>query len=373
MKTLIALILLFPSMVFAQGNTNRTIFSNPNNQFTGAFTGNGSSITNLGTNGNPALLAATNGRGFHLNLGVSSVLSDALIPSDLSSTILGGTANSNHASQSSIVNGNNNLIVSNTDYDFIGSGQGNQILDEGDASSIVGGVQNTITGPSANFEFIGGGTVNTIKVNDSGQGGDAIVAGNNNTIQIPGGGDFIGGGNNNLVSNGIVQAILGGQGNVAKAEGAQIVGNFVTNSTPYDVMFGYSNNAATLSPNGDLTLVGKITSKSFTSANMLVNTINVLNTAHGLGGTPSRVRCVLVCVTNDTATKYVVGDEIDVESIFNLSGNIQYGANSTNVFAFLSEAIAGTEGDYTWTPKGGGTGANPTSGNNWRLKVYAWP
>lgn len=52
MKILIALFLLIPVIAFGQGNTNRVIFSNPSNQFTGTFNGNGTALTNvsIGTN-----------------------------------------------------------------------------------------------------------------------------------------------------------------------------------------------------------------------------------------------------------------------------------------------------------------------------------
>jgi hypothetical protein len=105
---------------------------------------------------------------------------------------------------SSIVGGlENSIISSEPAYMFIGGGQENAI-NNSHASSIVGGRENTLE--AVTYDFIGGGRLNSTS---SGSYNSSIVGGYNNSIDINH--SFIGGGEGNTVTNNSTySSILGG-------------------------------------------------------------------------------------------------------------------------------------------------------------------
>lgn len=106
----------------------------------------------------------------------------------------------------------------------------------------------------------------------------------------------------------------------------------------------------------------------FTSTETAIATGAIINTAHGLGATPGRVRLVLVCQTTDVG--YAAGDEIDAgQDGCSSAGDTPIfvvGANSTNVFCLCSSTTL--------------RGLNKTTGAldtltaaNWKAKIVAEP
>lgn len=143
---------------------------------------------------------------------------------------------------SAIAGGHNNHI--SAAFSFVGGGQNNRVLVGGEGtngSSIVGGVDNIITGSAPGIasigNFIGGGSSNSItdSVNCVIVGGTqnvivgsttGFIAGTNNTIQRPGSGDiqsaFIVGGNNTVQEH--YGTVLGGNQNLASGYLSQASG-----------------------------------------------------------------------------------------------------------------------------------------------------
>jgi hypothetical protein len=91
----------------------------------------------------------------------------------------------------------------------------------------------------------------------------------------------------------------------------------------------------------------------------------LINSAHGLGVVPTQVRCVIVCTTPDQG--YVVGDEVDVQSVFaGTKPALSFGVNSSNVFVVCKTGTVNTFSK---------TNSSPTSVNlteaYWKVVVYA--
>lgn len=93
----------------------------------------------------------------------------------------------------------------------------------------------------------------------------------------------------------------------------------------------------------------------------------IISTNHGLGATPTWVRAVLVCKTNDL--DWTAGQEVGLESVYNSGGGSPFNvaANTTTLTAtanagFNSHAMINTSGN----------GVNITT-VRWRIKVYARP
>ena len=110
------------------------------------------------------------------------------------------------------------------------------------------------------------------------------------------------------------------------------------------------------------------TNLGFTSIEYALATGLVANTNHGLAATPSQVRWVLVCKTNDAS--YAVGDEIaalfgDGEAS-TYSVGVIWGANSTNVFVTIQSTT------FNLMDKSTGSFTAATAAR-WRLKCYAKP
>ena len=94
-----------------------------------------------------------------------------------------------------------------------------------------------------------------------------------------------------------------------------------------------------------------------------------VSTAHGLGAIPQMVRVVLHCTTNDTATAYVVGDEIELSNITNNSNQIatfSWIVNATNVV--LQRYSTGV---ISLLKKGTGGSTQVTAESNFVVKFYA--
>lgn len=113
----------------------------------------------------------------------------------------------------------------------------------------------------------------------------------------------------------------------------------------------------------------------FTSALFTLNQ-GAWSAAHGLGTTPSWKTAVLVCVSNDAQSGFVVGQEVEFTDWFDGSAsNNAFGvwADATNVYVSCSKSPPlGNEIDIVVSLPAGGND-NPTSFNNWRLKMYARP
>lgn len=88
--------------------------------------------------------------------------------------------------------------------------------------------------------------------------------------------------------------------------------------------------------------------------------------AHGLGVTPSRVRVVLLCTTNQSP--WTANDELDIAGVFDSGGSapqIAVYANSTNVKVTLySTGLRATSATSTYVTLTAGS---------WKVKVYAEP
>lgn len=108
----------------------------------------------------------------------------------------------------------------------------------------------------------------------------------------------------------------------------------------------------------------------FTSAETAISATKgvTLNVVHGLGATPSRVRCVLVCQPAGDELGYVAGDEVDLFSLQPVDPNeVAVGANSTNVWVIQSR-----DTNLTIVSKAATYGTANITLANWKFKVYAW-
>ena len=90
---------------------------------------------------------------------------------------------------------------------------------------------------------------------------------------------------------------------------------------------------------------------------------------HGLPNTPDNARVVLLCLTNDTATGYVSGQEINIESVLD-------GTNSFVAFAINIDEVnvniyrsSGTN-NFQLIPNGGGAITKVTAETNFEIKIY---
>lgn len=95
-------------------------------------------------------------------------------------------------------------------------------------------------------------------------------------------------------------------------------------------------------------------------------------TNHNLGTTPTWVRWVLVCKTNDVG--YSAGEEVAVTSFWDATGfstpPFSVGASSTNIFAVFISSGAGNLETVNGT---NGTASTGITKVRWRLKGYARP
>jgi hypothetical protein len=104
-------------------------------------------------------------------------------------------------SYSVLVNGNNSIIDTAADYQFIGTGDSVSIISVGDGNAIVSGVVNGISAGA--YNIIGSGSSNTI----SSSGGTGVIGGGaNNLISGTAVSGLIAGGKNNTVNESYAQA-----------------------------------------------------------------------------------------------------------------------------------------------------------------------
>jgi hypothetical protein len=147
------------------------------------------------------------------------------------SNIGGGKGNTIDSDYSNIAGGYNNVVDDLNRYSFIGGGQYNRILANGesnyDGNIIGGGLNNTVE--NSKNSFLGGGEGNTLESNYS-----SIVGGENNHIYGTSGRDvFIGGGDANTVNNSLKSSIVGGSDNtiITASGGVDSKNSLVTHLT----------------------------------------------------------------------------------------------------------------------------------------------
>ena len=240
---------------------SQVTFDNGGNQFTGAFSGDGSLLNNVNAvtlNGlGPAFFWQTSGnygtspqngnfigtldnqafeiwvndeRGFRVEPPSSGIISTVVpkgksgpVPkfgsSSVPNIIGGGSANSVYTgSQGSVIagGGSTSPFSANTigaDFGFIGGGQENFIQSGAENGAIGGGLNNVIQ--SGEYGFIGGGSGNSVQSDGTSPdfiASAAIAGGNNNIVNTDDG--FIGGGlNNSIQGSSTGSTIAGGNGN----------------------------------------------------------------------------------------------------------------------------------------------------------------
>jgi len=114
--------------------------------------------------------------------------------------------------------------------------------------------------------------------------------------------------------------------------------------------------------------------QQYISANVAIVSATHIHFTHGLGAKPKDVRAVLVCVNDDTNMECVVGDEVNVESVFdtNLFGPaVTVSADVTAVTLSYSQDLFGREGNFMFNSLIMGGPSNPLDWANFKLKVYA--
>jgi len=137
---------------------------------------------------------------------------------------------------------NTNLTLSDG---WVGSGGYNLMEMLGVDSVLCGGLRNKV---GASESFLGSGYLNSMTGTRNG-----IVCGVQNVVS--GDHSFIGSGASNSITSGN-SAVLGGALNEVTANGAMVIGNFITNSNPYSVKIGFGSNASEISSNGMFTAIG---------------------------------------------------------------------------------------------------------------------
>lgn len=144
------------------------------------------------------------------------------------------------------------------------------------------------------------------------------------------------------------------------------------------IFVGNAANVATavaMSGEGAIDNTGAFTGTKFVSANLVLN-VQSWTLNHAFTIAPSKTRAVLVCTVNDANTGYQVDDEIDVAGFFDSTAV----APSFSVFSRASQQRCqsgvipiGNEARFLVVHKNGGSWVNPTSFNNFAMKIYASP
>lgn len=339
--------------------------------------------------------------------------------------IVGGENNSifkagSGASDDAFIGAGSGNSISNSAYAVIAGGRGNLIRSAPDAVAIgrSGYVTNAGTiviadGQAAAFNSINTNTVilraqNGVGVNTNNPGtnslavhGSSYFAGNVNITGAAtiGGTTAVsvvtatsfngnGGGLTNLqaplrVNSGSTTSLIyddlntssvldynGGSG-AATFNASTVTGSFVGNSqNPYDFVGAHSGNAAGLTNIPAAQITG-----TFTSTNITISAANVVTIGHSLGTTPRLVRGVLRCTANDGNTGLVIGDEIPLEVVQDLSaGSVSsVYANSSNVVYVTRAITTGNEANVQIVKKDGSALAAPSSFGNFKVKIYAYP
>lgn len=115
----------------------------------------------------------------------------------------------------------------------------------------------------------------------------------------------------------------------------------------------------------------------FASANIALDGASTAYTvAHPLGATPPQVKAVLLCIANDAATGYLIGDETALTGWVNSSQTVPAFSRTdtaTDIIVSLAGSVlVGNESNYVINTRSGSGLVNPSSFNNFALKVYAW-
>lgn len=291
-----------PSSALGGTYNNQVTLNNANNQFSGAYSGNGAGVTNVNAialNGLPSsnfwqlggnivangqVMGSTNNQS--LEIRVNNRRAMLITPSSSDSpNIVGGAATNSvdgSVKGSVIAGGGTSQYIGgapnriSADFSAIGGGDANWIQTNSDHSVIAGGITNYI-GTNARWSVIGGGIANVITNN---AGGSIIAGGQINFVRS--GYGFIGGGYNNIISN-IYGSVVGGLANVAGGSTAFVGGGNVNVATGSDsfVGGGLGNHAS-----GDYSTVGGGASNSAMTNESTVGG-GTGNTASGPGATIS--------------------------------------------------------------------------------------
>jgi hypothetical protein len=121
-----------------------------------------------------------------------------------------------------------------------------------------------------------------------------------------------------------------------------------------------------------ITAFHALAGNGFVSAEYTIAAGQIANTNHGLGITPGSLRWVLVCKTYDP-TGYVVGDEINIRSLYSGgSDNFMWadGANATNVFLACQDDVLS---NLKMINKTNGNKDSTFVYPRWKAKCYARP
>lgn len=108
-----------------------------------------------------------------------------------------------------------------------------------------------------------------------------------------------------------------------------------------------------------------IFTESFESAEQVLTTPSEVSVAHGLSSIPKLIQVVLICKISQAG--YAVGDEIDLSSVDDTSGNVSAtsGFNSTDLFTAISSHLrVRNKTSSTTTPT--------LTDANWRIIFRAW-
>ena len=249
-----------PSASLSGTYSNAVTLNNPNNNFSGAFTGNGANLTNVNaatvgglaaaafwkTNGNAganptngAFLGTIDNLPLELRVNGTRALRLEPRPNDVnhsntvnvvcgspnnfvSNNVYGATIAGGGAASSTLGSGQAGPNVVSTDFGVIGGGLGNTIQIIGDGAVIGGGMGNTIQ-PGGEFAVIGGGVFNTNSGTAATVGGGWRNVASGNGAVVSGGGwtGFVVDGN---VASGAASVVGGGLGNVASGGLATVPG-----------------------------------------------------------------------------------------------------------------------------------------------------
>ena len=125
----------------------------------------------------------------------------------------------------------------------------------------------------------------------------------------------------------------------------------------------------------DYSLMAHVNIFVSTNAN-LNNSLEAYVFKHNLGATPKVATAYLVCTANDSGSGMVVGDESEVTGWINQTvGGSMFTVikNSTNIVVACGSTLVGNESSVAVNGKVSGGTPNPTSFNNFKLKVVAFP
>ena len=129
---------------------------------------------------------------------------------------------------------------------------------------------------------------------------------------------------------------------------------------------------AKITPAQGIASTATISTTGINATLTLNNATLVENIAHGLGAVPRNVRVVIRCTTNDAASGYTAGQEIDINAWTEFTGAeeplIGVVTDNTNI-RIVRRAIGAA---VRVLPFAGGASAVPTSLANFTPKVYAW-